>query len=156
MQDLMINVFISVLMVILTTVIFYDILRYIWGKLPEIKLSSPRNKTIFVVIGIFAGHTTCVWLYGLCYYVMVEYLKLGDLAGDEFKEFIHYVYFSAETYSSLGIGDFYPVGNLRFIAGVEVLNGLVLIGWSVSFTYLAMEKFWDMHNKSEEEKGLKD
>jgi hypothetical protein len=32
---------------------------------------------------------------------------------------------------------------LRIIAGVESLNGLVLIGWSASFTYLSMEQFWE-------------
>jgi len=28
---------------------------------------------------------------------------------------------------------------MRLIAGAESLNGLVLIGWSASFTYLTME-----------------
>jgi hypothetical protein len=31
---------------------------------------------------------------------------------------------------------------MRLIAGVESLDGLVLIGWSASFTYLAMEEYW--------------
>jgi hypothetical protein len=31
---------------------------------------------------------------------------------------------------------------MRLIASVESLNGLVLIGWSASFTYLSMERFW--------------
>ena len=33
------------------------------------------------------------------------------------------------------------------IAGVEALNGLLLIGWSASFTYLAMERYWPLHGK---------
>ena len=53
-----------------------------------------------------------------------------------------YFYFSAETYTSLGFGDLYPVGLLRLIAGIECLNGLVLIGWSTAFIYLAMRRFW--------------
>jgi hypothetical protein len=32
---------------------------------------------------------------------------------------------------------------MRLIAGVESLNGLVLIGWSASFTYLEMARFWE-------------
>jgi hypothetical protein len=32
---------------------------------------------------------------------------------------------------------------MRIVAGIESLNGLVLIGWSASFTYLTMERFWD-------------
>ena len=31
---------------------------------------------------------------------------------------------------------------MRLLTGIEALNGLVLIGWSASFTYLAMEEFW--------------
>lgn len=52
------------------------------------------------------------------------------------------LYFSAETYTSLGFGDLTPNGPVRLLAGVEALNGLLLIGWSASFTYLCMERFW--------------
>jgi hypothetical protein len=55
------------------------------------------------------------------------------------------VYFSAVTYASIGFGDVYPVDNVRLITGVEALVGLLMIGWSASFTYLAMEKFWPLH-----------
>lgn len=50
--------------------------------------------------------------------------------------------FSAETYSSLGYGDVIPGGALRLLAGVDVLNGLLLSGWSASCTYISMERFW--------------
>jgi len=33
---------------------------------------------------------------------------------------------------------------------VEALNGLLLIGWSASYTYFAMERFWSNEiNQSE-------
>ncbi|MGE5242209.1 MAG: ion channel [Bacteroidota bacterium] len=47
------------------------------------------------------------------------------------------------TYTSLGLGDVYPLGDLRLIAGIESLIGLLMIAWSASFTYLMMEKFWN-------------
>jgi hypothetical protein len=56
---------------------------------------------------------------------------------------IDYFYLSITTFTTLGIGDVHPRGALRTIAGVESLNGLVLIGWSASFTYLSMEQFWE-------------
>ena len=37
--------------------------------------------------------------------------------------------------------DFAPY-RARLIAGVEALTGLLMIGWSASFTYLEMERFW--------------
>jgi len=58
------------------------------------------------------------------------------------------MYFSAETYTSLGFGDITPVGPIRLLAGIEALNGLLLIGWSASFTYIAMERFWDADGAS--------
>ena len=42
----------------------------------------------------------------------------------------------------LGFGDVVPNGPLRLLAGAEALNGLLLIGWSASFLYLEMERWW--------------
>ena len=52
------------------------------------------------------------------------------------------MYYSIVTYTSLGLGDVYPVGHIRFITGIEVLNGLMLITWSASFTFIAMKRLW--------------
>lgn len=40
------------------------------------------------------------------------------------------LYFSAETFTTLGYGDVVPHGDLRLLAGIEALNGLLLIGWT--------------------------
>jgi hypothetical protein len=61
------------------------------------------------------------------------------LAGTSFLDAL---YFSAETFSSLEFGDITPAGPLRLIAGSETLVGLLLIGWSASYTFVAMERFW--------------
>ena len=96
---------------------------------------------------IFASHTICIWLYGTTYYVMVEHFNMGGWQDAVDVHFLNYIYFSAESYSSLGINDLIPKDSFRFLAGVEALNGLVLIGWSVSSTYIAMEKFWGLHGR---------
>jgi len=44
--------------------------------------------------------------------------------------------------AEMGLYGATPVGPIRLIAAVEALNGLLLIGWSASFTYISMEKFW--------------
>jgi hypothetical protein len=54
------------------------------------------------------------------------------------------MYFSAETYTSLGFGDVTPSGHMRLLIGLEALNGLLLIAWSASFAYLSMERFWNI------------
>ena len=146
------DIALSIFMVGLTTIIFYEILRLCWERLPKLK-TAPRKRVILVVLTIFAAHTVCIWTYGALYYTMVEYLFIGNFRGvtPENTDFIEYVNFSAEAYSSLGIGDMFPEGPFRFMAGVEAINGLVLIGWSVSFTFLSMEKFWILHKKRDRE-----
>jgi hypothetical protein len=64
--------------------------------------------------------------------------------GGEFRDrFATYLYFSAETYTSLGFGDIYPLGEIRMVVGVEALTGLLMIAWTASFTYLEMQRYWD-------------
>ena len=59
------------------------------------------------------------------------------------------MYFSAETYTSLGFGDVTPDGPVRLLVGAETLNGLLLIGWSASFLCISMERFWASPNNRE-------
>ena len=58
-------------------------------------------------------------------------------------------YFSIASYTTLGIGDILPHGNIRIVAGLEALNGLVLVAWSASFTYLIMERLWGRQGPGE-------
>ena len=51
------------------------------------------------------------------------------------------------SYTTLGIGDIYPLEGLRLMTGVESLAGLLMITWSASFTYLTMEKYWPLHRE---------
>ncbi|NDF11983.1 MAG: two pore domain potassium channel family protein [Proteobacteria bacterium] len=142
--DDIIAAIISILLVVVTTIIYYDVLRITWELLPKFKM-SPRKRIIIVILAIFVGHTLAVWIYGVTYWVVAKYPFLGSLQGAYNTEFLDYVYFSVVTYSSLGFGDLLPLGAIRMISGVEALNGLVLIGWSISFTYLVMHDFWHLH-----------
>lgn len=70
-----------------------------------------------------------------------------------YESFVERLYFSASTYASLGIGDITPTRDLRMLTGAEVLNGLVMIGWTISFTYLTMEKFWTLPHHTKHAHG---
>lgn len=67
---------ISIMMVVITTMIFYETLRLIWSLLPRVTL-APRKRIIFVVLALFAGHTVSVWLYGALYWLLINYYGLG-------------------------------------------------------------------------------
>jgi Ion channel len=99
-----------------------------------------------VVLATFVGHAAAVWTYALAYWVLAVKWQVGGFSGLPVEGFQDCLYFSVVTYTSLGFGDHVPVSHARLIAGVEALNGLLLIGWSASFTYLAMERYWPLHD----------
>jgi len=125
-----------------TVLIHYEVLRGIPRLVPH--LSIPARGQILVVIGgIFFAHLVEICLYALAFFLMHNQVGLGSIAGEVSGGWLDFFYFSASTYSTLGVGDVFPKGPLRVVAGIESLNGLVLIGWSASFTYLAMEQSWE-------------
>ena len=133
-------------LVAVTILMHYEVLRVTSDHLLNLPF-APRVRILVVVIAVFAAHTAEVWLYGLAYWVFIELFGLGGFGGQAVAGFEDSLYFSAVTYTSLGLGDYYPTRALRLIAGVEALNGLVLIGWSASFTFLAMQRYWPLHEQ---------
>ena len=129
------------MLVILTTLVHYETLRGLGKLLPLIRIPT-RAKLIVVIIMAFVAHAAEILLYACAYYLLARHTGLGSLGEGGHFSFDAAVYFSAETYTSLGYGDVIPSGDLRLLAGVEALNGLLLIGWSASYTYIAMERFW--------------
>jgi len=134
----------SIVLVVTTILILYEMLRLTSNHLAELPL-PPRARIIVVVLASFAGHTAAVWTYAFAYWVLAVKWRIGGFAGLPVEGFQDCLYFSVVTYTSLGFGDHVPVSHARLIAGVEALNGLLLIGWSASFTYLAMERYWPLH-----------
>ncbi|HRH90464.1 MAG TPA: potassium channel family protein [Agitococcus sp.] len=115
---------------------------------------QPRLRILVVIYGAFLAHTLEVWLFGTTYYLLDTYFNVGTFStlSQNKMEFFDFVYFSVVVYTSVGFGDIYPIGHMRLIAGVEALTGLLMIGWSASFTYLMMEKLWLDHRKPHHKK----
>lgn len=128
-------------LIALTTLIHYEALALLNSRLPKLRI-APRRKLLVVIYLAFMAHAIEMTVYGLTIYGLIEYLHAGSLIGPAGFSLKSALYFSAETYTSLGFGDLTPSGSMRLIAGVEALNGLLLIGWTASYTYIAMERFW--------------
>ncbi|MFO1242726.1 MAG: ion channel [Rickettsiales bacterium] len=134
-------------MIALTSLLTYEILGFVWNMLPRLTIQR-RLRVLVIIIPIFAAHIIGIWLYAGVYFIIENFTSYGHLTGNimsialTYESFIERLYFSASTYASLGLGDIAPENNLRMLAAAEVLNGLVMIGWTVSFTYLTMERFW--------------
>jgi len=144
MMHLLSSVLASTFLLLAVVLIHYEALRYTSQWLPRLTM-PPRQRILVVLMIAFVAHAVEVLLYAVMYYVLGHYYGIGGLRGALDHRFVDYLYFSASTYSSLGFGDIYPIGELRLMAGIETIAGLMLIGWSASFTYLTMQKFWDLH-----------
>lgn len=134
----------STALVFTTVLVHYEVMRYTTLILPHLPL-RPRQLILVVIAAMFFAHTVEVWMHAYAFYLIADRFGLGGFGGAIRGEFHDYLYFSTVTYTSLGLGDVYPLGGLRLMSGVESLAGLVMIAWSASFTYLNMEKFWNMH-----------
>jgi hypothetical protein len=135
-------VIVAAVLVAATGYLHYEVLRRLSTKLPALRMPD-RFKLLVVIAAAFVAHALEIVLYGVAIYVLMSHHGAGDLVGASDSLLSACLYFSAETYTSLGFGDVTPVGPVRLLAGVEALNGLLLIGWTASFTYLSMEKFWN-------------
>ena len=138
---------ISALVILITWILTYEMLGKVWGMLPKLTV-TPRLRVMLIGIPIFTIHIAGIWMYALAYFLVENFTTLGTIVGQSrvyganYESFLDCLYFSAATYTSLGLGDLVPTHDMRMLVGAEVLNGLVIIGWTISFTYLTMEKFW--------------
>jgi hypothetical protein len=101
-----------------------------------------RRRVLYMMLGMLLLHVAEIWIFGLVLWGMLHWPEAGTLVGDPGPTLLDAVYFSAMSYTTVGFGDVVPVGPIRFLAGTEAITGLVLIGWTISFTALEMERFW--------------
>src|SRR5438067_10236484 len=131
--------FACAVLLIATASIHYEVLRLLTAVLPALR-TRPRQQLVLVIIGSFAAHFIEILLYGLAYYLLATTtaFDVGNMGDAGPPPFARCLYFSAETYTTLGFGDILPHGDLRMLVGLESLNGMLLIGWTSSYTYLSM------------------
>mgnify|MGYP003662162702 CR=1 FL=1 len=131
----------AVLLVILTFLFHYIVLRWLSGGMAHIAMSANLRILVIILVAL-AAHLVEIVLYAVAYALGDGVLELGSFGGLPVAEPLDYLYFSIVSYTSLGLGDVFPGAHLRFITGVEALNGLLLIAWSGSFLYIAMGRLW--------------
>jgi Ion channel len=125
----------------LAVLIHYEVLNLLSVMIPKLRLKH-RSGILLGIFGALFAHIAEVWLYALGYYLKIQSGYFGSLVGDFDASLMDCAYFSFSTYTSLGYGDIQPTGNIRFLAALEALTGLVLIAWTSSFMFLEMQKLW--------------
>ncbi len=138
MQDFLIGSGICAALILTCVAVFYELMARAWVLLP--RLGGQRRQILFTISLLFIGHTIAVWLFGITDYVLDVRFHFGSLVGGP-NGFWDHLYFSGVTYSSLGFGNIDATGGLRLLAVVESVLGLILIGWTVTFTYLVTHEY---------------
>ena len=153
MHAYMLTALISLALLAATIAIHYEVLRFTSMRLTHLKV-PPRMRIIIILVAALGSHLLHVLIYAITFLVLEDVWALGTIDGNRGHNLEDAFYFSITSYTTLGIGDLVPTGALRVISGTEALNGLVMVGWTASMTYLYMEKFWhlDGWNKSRRKK----
>ena len=102
-----------------------------------------RLRILFGVVGALIAHAIEVWIFAFAYYLMDRAEGWGHLEGNTDGGLLDCVYFSFTTFTTLGFGDIQPIGDLRYLTGIEALTGLVLITWTASFLFVEMQRYWN-------------
>jgi potassium channel LctB len=134
---MLISVLISFTLFGLTGLIHYSVMMFALARLSKSGL-QPIARMIIGFYAVGAAHLTEAGLYAFGF-AYGRYLGIGNfLSSDGPVEVMQLFYFSLVNYTSLGLGDIYPTGHLRFMTGVESLNGFLLISCSAAFIFLLM------------------
>lgn len=143
----MINLFLLNSLVVVTVVfIHYEFLVQLNTLMPKLKIRH-RFRIILGVCGALVAHAIEVWVFASAYYFMNHWTNWGTFEGKFNGSFMDCVYFSFSTFTTLGFGDIIPLGEIRFLTGIESLTGLVLITWTASFLFIEMTRCWEEETK---------
>lgn len=132
---------INSILVALAVLIHFEALNLLSGLIPRLNVKH-RFRVLFGVFGALFAHVIEIWLFAFAYYFKIRSGYFGTLEGHFDNSLMDCSYFSFTSYTSLGVGDIVPTGDIRFLTGLEALTGLVLIAWTASFVFLEMQKLW--------------
>ena len=130
------------LVVAFVVVAHYEFLFHLSAHIPKMRIKH-RFRIVIGVFGALVAHAIEIWIFALAYYFMSQTEGWGSFQGNFNCSLMDCAYYSFTTFTTLGFGDIYPEGNIRYLTGIESLTGLVLITWTASFLYYEMQRYWD-------------
>ncbi len=125
-----------------SVMVHYEALRWMNDHLNRASLFATRAKVLVALVGAMASHLVQIAIFALAFWLLRDKFGMGGFGGTFQDSLSSFMYFSSETYTTLGFGDIYPTGSLRMICGIESLVGLLMVSWTASFTYLEMRRYW--------------
>ena len=139
----------SVVLIAATIIIHYETLRLASLGATDLNV-RPRTRLWLMLTAAMVSHVLHCALYAVGF-ILIEYVfATGTLEGPHTATFADEFYFAITSYTTLGIGDLFPTGEARLLSGICALNGLVMITWTASVTYLYMERYWNVNGNGKE------
>lgn len=93
--------------------------------------------TTGAALGLLVLHGVEIWTYALLFHLTGAVPDIRDA-----------VYFSTITFGAIGYGDGPITEHWKLVAGIEGINGVILIGWSVAFLVTVMDRL-AIHQRNE-------
>ena len=128
--------------VFITVLVHYEFLYRVTAYIPKMNIRH-RYRIVFGVLAALTAHAVEIWIFAVPYYLVTRLDGWGDLIGNFSGSIMDCAYFSFTIFTTLGFGDIEPIGNIRYLTGIESLTGLVLITWTASFLYFEMQRHWN-------------
>jgi hypothetical protein len=107
----------ALVLIAITTVLHCEVLHGLGAWLPRLPLPN-HPKRLVVVFSAMVAHGLEIAVYSVWIFALGQFTTGSALTGLAGSSFVNCLYFSAETFTSLGFGDLTPVGPLRLLAGV--------------------------------------
>jgi hypothetical protein len=138
----MLAILLCLFLVSVCVLMHYETLRLLNDRISRVRIVSTRAKVLVALVGAMASHLRQIAVFALAFWLLRDKFGMGGFGGTFQDSLSSFLYFSSETYTTLGFGDIYPTGSLRMICGIESLVGLLMVSWTASFTYLEMRRYW--------------
>lgn len=126
---------------LVAVIVHYEILGTLFRWAPAWRI-VPRQRMLGLVLGALASHLLQILVFATVLWGLTALSAFDALGVGLESSFEQALYISIESYTSLGSAETIPVGPLRLFCGIEALSGLLIVGWTSAFTYLAMAEFW--------------
>jgi hypothetical protein len=131
-------------LVLLTVLIHYEAMLAVSDRIVPWAQHHYRGRRVvaFSIAALMLGHIIEIWLWAIAAMVLLHFPDFGAYSGNFDHTLNSFLYISTVDYTSLGDNNIRPIGAIRALAATETLIGMLMLGWSASFTYLKMEQIW--------------
>ena len=136
------------LLAVSATVLFHAIGTAWWLRRLKNRARGPARPVASGTVLSVLVQTAVVLIILHVLEVLLWALTFRLLPGSGLASLEEAMYFSFATFTTLGYGDVTLVERWRLLAGIESLNGVILLGWSTALSFAVIQRVWQETERS--------